>query len=324
MVKMSVMHRGQRQHCYLCDLPRTPWAMLHDFSEPVCRGCVNYEGADRIEMVLESARQMKRAHGFQDSRQMLKPSPSSQPTMVRNPHEAQNGAATAVDGVPVMPAAVPRSGLPGPGVAMERYPIPDMRSSRVAAAAMLEYSPRLANNAPGSHRIVGVDSSGGVPDGSHPGDATPARGSPVGLVSAAAVRAAVAGGGPPGPPPSHLGHHIPPPPPHARPGSIPPPGPGLGGGQKRSNSDRDDDDNSNHSTSSDSGHKRLETEASGGGGVSASGRPPLTRGESLPAMVGGSLLPFDNRFKKEQHPMGRVCSFDGNMTAAKAGECCPV
>ncbi|XP_014665957.1 PREDICTED: interferon regulatory factor 2-binding protein 1-like [Priapulus caudatus] len=109
------MMRTHRQHCYLCDLPRTPWAMLHDFSEPVCRGCVNYEGADRIELVLEAARQMKRAHGFQDTRAVMKPPPNG-PRMA---HESGGEASTLTvrGGVPPPP----------PGPHGERYHLPDTR-----------------------------------------------------------------------------------------------------------------------------------------------------------------------------------------------------
>uniref|UniRef100_H3C644 Interferon regulatory factor 2 binding protein 1 n=1 Tax=Tetraodon nigroviridis TaxID=99883 RepID=H3C644_TETNG len=67
---------SRRQWCYLCDLPKTPWALLWDFSEAVCRGCVNYDGADRVELLIDAARQLKFSHGVLEERRYEPRTPS--------------------------------------------------------------------------------------------------------------------------------------------------------------------------------------------------------------------------------------------------------
>lgn len=55
------MNRLDDDNCYLCDGKRMPWQLIYEFSDPVCRQCLNYEGRQKIQSVIDSAREMKRA-----------------------------------------------------------------------------------------------------------------------------------------------------------------------------------------------------------------------------------------------------------------------
>src|SRR5258708_13326544 len=51
-----------RMHqCFLCDLPKMPWALTTEFSEIICRGCVKWELTERIIFLINQTRAMKRA-----------------------------------------------------------------------------------------------------------------------------------------------------------------------------------------------------------------------------------------------------------------------
>lgn len=78
--------------CFLCEVPRGPWAMLYDFSEPVCRACCNYEGVDKISEVIEKAKQLRKTFDVppQRSINLQQHSPPAMPqNHLNSPHEQQ-------------------------------------------------------------------------------------------------------------------------------------------------------------------------------------------------------------------------------------------
>lgn len=92
----------RKQTCYLCEMPRSPWAVIHDFTEIICRSCVNYEGADRVEAILASARRMRGSYGMQEVQQIKRESSAPYPGAQRH-GGGGGGFGGAMEAIPAYP-----------------------------------------------------------------------------------------------------------------------------------------------------------------------------------------------------------------------------
>jgi len=130
--------KNAREKCFLCEVPRSPWAMIQDFSEPVCRACCNYEGIDRMPQVIEQAVRLRRSVSSAEKR-----SPHEMVAAgVTQPNASVRQAGPPYAVIPCMQAEAPRDvagskhGFVIPGVSQPNFAARMQPLSTVAAALL--------------------------------------------------------------------------------------------------------------------------------------------------------------------------------------------